>query len=136
MNYFAVVTPQGECLQITSMDGLPKGPPMGNSRYIQVEQGFVAGDFYFEDDCPVLYPDKPDNFSWDWKTKTWVDLRTAATEWVLVRSKRTKLLEACDYTQLSDSNKDKQAWAAYRQALRDITEQSDPFKVQWPTKPS
>ena len=28
------------------------------------------------------------------------------------------------------------AWKTYRQALRDITKQSDPDNITWPTKPS
>ena len=27
-------------------------------------------------------------------------------------------------------------WKTYRQALRDITTQSDPFNITWPTAPS
>lgn len=30
---------------------------------------------------------------------------------------------------------DKAAWATYRQALRDITTQLDPFKIDWPKQP-
>jgi hypothetical protein len=26
-------------------------------------------------------------------------------------------------------------WSAYRQALRDVTTQTDPFSITWPTKP-
>jgi len=29
----------------------------------------------------------------------------------------------------------KAAWATYRQELRDITTQSDPFNIIWPSKP-
>jgi len=36
------------------------------------------------------------------------------------------------WTQLSDSPVDKAAWATYRQALRDITTQVDPFNIKWP----
>jgi len=34
--------------------------------------------------------------------------------------------------QVADSPVDKTAWATYRQALRDITKQADPFKIEWP----
>jgi len=53
-----------------------------------------------------------------------------------VRMLRNQLLLACDWTQVSDSTADKQAWTTYRQALRDITNQAGfPDKVQWPTQP-
>jgi hypothetical protein len=29
----------------------------------------------------------------------------------------------------------KEAWATYRQALRDITTQTDPFELNWPVTP-
>lgn len=63
--------------------------------------------------------------------------REVATEqqWMNVASQRNHLLYLCDWTQLADSNVDKAGWAVYRQALRDITEQSDPFNIVWPTPP-
>jgi hypothetical protein len=53
-----------------------------------------------------------------------------------VRKERNRLLTASDWTQIPDCTVDKQAWATYRQALRDITNQSGfPTNVTWPTKP-
>lgn len=61
----------------------------------------------------------------------------AATDiqWKRVRSDRNIRLAACDWTQLPDAPVDAAAWATYRQALRDITEQSDPLEIVWPTAP-
>lgn len=57
--------------------------------------------------------------------------------WSTVRKDRYLLLAESDWTQLSDVNGiDKTAWATYRQQLRDITTQADPFNITWPTKPS
>lgn len=53
-----------------------------------------------------------------------------------VRAQRNALLAECDWTQLADAPVDSQAWATYRQALRDITSQSGfPWEVTWPTAP-
>jgi hypothetical protein len=53
-----------------------------------------------------------------------------------VRDKRNKLLAESDWTQLSDSPADRAAWAAYRQALRDISMQPGfPWTVDWPVAP-
>jgi hypothetical protein len=62
----------------------------------------------------------------------------AATDiqWERVRSDRNSRLAACDWTQLPDASADAAAWATYRQALRDITTQADPFAIVWPVKPS
>jgi hypothetical protein len=50
-----------------------------------------------------------------------------------VRQQRNQLLSACDWTQLPDSPADHEAWATYRQALRDVTAQEGfPWDVEWP----
>jgi hypothetical protein len=54
------------------------------------------------------------------------------TQWSVIRSQRNQMLKDSDWTQLSDSPVDKAAWALYRQALRDITTQPDPFNISWP----
>jgi len=54
-----------------------------------------------------------------------------------VRKQRDDLLAVCDWTQLSDAPVDKQAWAAYRQALRDISNQAGfPWEVDFPKDPN
>lgn len=54
-----------------------------------------------------------------------------------IRAERNALLSACDWTQLADAPVDDLAWAVYRQALRDIPDQSGfPANVVWPVAPS
>jgi hypothetical protein len=54
-----------------------------------------------------------------------------------VRAKRNKLLADSDWTQILDAPVDRTAWAAYRQELRDITDQSGfPTDVIWPKNPN
>lgn len=53
-----------------------------------------------------------------------------------VRNQRDLMLLQSDWTQVPDSPVDKEAWATYRQALRDITDQPGfPSAVTWPTQP-
>ena len=53
-----------------------------------------------------------------------------------IRVERNQLLSESDWTQVADAPVDQTAWAAYRRALRDITEQAGfPFNVAWPSKP-
>jgi len=53
-----------------------------------------------------------------------------------VRNSRTELLKNSDWTQIADSTADKAAWAAHRQALRDVTAQAGfPWTVEWPEQP-
>lgn len=56
---------------------------------------------------------------------------------VEVRNKRDELLTACDWTQSLDIPQAiRESWAAYRQALRDVPQQTGfPLNVVWPTKP-
>lgn len=57
-------------------------------------------------------------------------------KWNEIREIRTQMLKECDWTQLSDVNlseEEKETWREYRQALRDITLQDDPFNIIWPT---
>jgi hypothetical protein len=55
-----------------------------------------------------------------------------------VRNERNSLLAATDWTQCKDiPDETSSEWAIYRQALRDVPEQSGfPWNVVWPTKPS
>ena len=53
-----------------------------------------------------------------------------------VRQQRNELLSACDWTQLPDSPADHEAWATYRQELRDVTAQEGfPWDITWPDAP-
>jgi hypothetical protein len=56
-------------------------------------------------------------------------------KWSDIRAQRDELLLASDWTQLADAPVDDLAWAVYRQALRDITQQADPFSIVWPIAP-
>ena len=62
-----------------------------------------------------------------------------AEQWASVRADRNDRLAACDWTQLADSplnNEQRTDWQVYRQALRDVTQQPDPFAIAWPEMPA
>jgi len=73
-------------------------------------------------------------------TQVWVLVEHTAEDierqWANIRSERNQYLSACDWTQLPDAPINSEEWATYRQALRDITTQADPFAIVWPVKPS
>lgn len=58
-----------------------------------------------------------------------------ALQWAYIRSERNKRLSETDYLALSDQTLSSDM-TTYRQALRDLTTQSDPYNITWPTKPS
>jgi len=78
----------------------------------------------------------------EWQNGAWVEV-TPDPEEVLAalatqaRAKRNALLTASDWTMISDAPVDQTAWANYRQALRDITDQVGfPEAIDWPVEPS
>ena len=81
------------------------------------------------------------NWVWVYTAVDWSEEAiTAATErqWDAVRADRNARLSVSDWTQLADvplDEAEKAAWATYRQALRDVTTQVDPFEITWPTAP-
>ena len=56
-------------------------------------------------------------------------------KWNEIRNTRNILLQDTDWRASSDLTMS-DAWKTYRRALRDITTQSDPYNITWPTEPS
>ena len=53
-----------------------------------------------------------------------------------VRATRKEKLAECDWTQVADAPVNKEVWATYRQALRDISAQEGfPWTITWPDAP-
>ena len=114
--------------------------------YNSLTEGYIDGEYagnkyYIENETPVLIPDAPNDYSkFDHDTKQWVKRQTDEQRWVMIRSSRSKKLESSDWTdtlsaksRLGDSLYEQ--WQTYRQALRDITQQADPFNITWPIPP-
>jgi hypothetical protein len=61
-------------------------------------------------------------------------------EWTRLRTIRNSRLKACDFTQLADAPltvQEKSDWTTYRQALRDLPQNTvNPFDATFPTPPS
>lgn len=98
----------------------------------------VSIDSIFIENNKILFKeDRPSNFHvFNYETKSWEDIRNIQTEWVFIRKLRDNKLLGSDWTQLPDVPlPTKEKWAVYRQALRDITQQSDPFNIVWPEPP-
>ncbi len=96
------------------------------SRSHHVVQGAVA-----------LLPQAPSaTHEFDHALQVWVDPNSSVDPWLALRWQRDRLLSASDWTQLPDVPlATKEVWAIYRQALRDLTIQTDPFQLDWPVAP-
>ena len=131
---YTIVTSDGEVVRHGKAEVLPE-PPQGCLRLIGVLPPNAPS--YWDGEVFILKPPPPSaHHIFDYTTKQWVDPRTEQTQWPVVRSQRNALLSASDWTQLPDVPlATKETWAIYRQALRDITEQTDPFNINWPVRP-
>lgn len=130
-----ISTPDGRLVQV--FIGGEGAPPSSDfvvsADLVELDKYYVAGG------ALVPIPAKPSEFHiFDYTTKQWVDPRTPETEWPLVRAKRDRLLQQSDWAALPDvplTTEKRAEWAAYRQALRDVTLQPDPFNISWPKAP-
>lgn len=60
------------------------------------------------------------------------------TQWNMVRGERDRLLSITDYTDLPHTpitTECRNNFITYRQQLRDITTQQDPYNISWPQPP-
>lgn len=56
--------------------------------------------------------------------------------WERLRNRRNALLTACDFRVVPDAPWDTAPWLAYRQALRDLPDNTtDPRQAVWPVEP-
>lgn len=109
-----------------------------NEEYLE---GIYSNNVYYvdiESKELINFPPKPNDYSvFDWDTKQWVDdvdiLKSN------IDSKRIMLLQASDWTDTVSAQtrlSNYAEWQTYRQALRDIPNQSGyPFNIIWPEQP-
>jgi hypothetical protein len=96
-------------IEVESLDFLPN--------LVDAENGGTIGDLYENGQFTTPQPDEA----------------VVASE---AREQRNDKLKDSDWTQVADTPVDQAAWAAYRQALRDITAQAGfPWTIDWPEQP-
>ena len=110
--------------------------------YLLIGETALSIDQYWVDNGELkTRPAQPSPF-YDWNGTEWVLNNQIWTDnqSETVRGERDILLAECDWVVTKAKEYDEevpQEWKNYRQALRDIPEQTDfPFNVVWPTKPS
>lgn len=70
------------------------------------------------------------------RSATWDQIRKVRESLFVEADAALFKLEDREVIESVDLTADKALWAQYRQALRDVTEQSSPDNVTWPSKPS
>jgi hypothetical protein len=132
MNY-SVYTSNGKIVRLLDCNNIEQ--QLSDDEFF-IDGWFNDSEYYIENGQALQIPLKPNDYSvFDYALKQWVQNENIAI--IDVSQKRQRLLYSTDWTQLPDVlSEKKQAWAEYRQALRDITSQEGyPFNVIWPTKP-
>ena len=139
--YYAEVDQSGKVLQTgmtvcPSIEGLV---PFFKGKLIELSSPIHNPDeFFFNGYSLVEKPKSPgEHYKYNYGTNQWEKDELSA--WAAVRNRRDNELNATDwvitkYKEVSSSVPED--WLIYRQALRDITNQADPFNVSWPTKPA
>jgi hypothetical protein len=134
-----------EVLEALGADVVFEGPQATGGTVYQysmpdgVEQ--IDGKWYTKHILGPVFTDRPATEDEPAKTaaeqeaeyKTMKDAEQAKS----VRTSRGEKLKDSDWTQVADAPVDKAAWAAYRQALRDISGQEGfPWTIVWPEAPT
>ena len=132
---FAVVQ-GGRIVRTFTFDG--PAPPDCEAGAVPVPAGVTALTHYLAAGVPTPIPPEPGpHHAFDFDAGVWVrdldaawaavrrdrDTRLAATDWRVVRAQESRVPVPPE-------------WIAYRQALRDVTQQGDPEAIEWPVEPS
>lgn len=149
MNYTFYNTQTGEITGAGSTNDIDSiVPNPGDASYLGQALDFYG--FWFQGGNPIAYTPTqaaskrarpPYIASWDNQTMAWVDQRTIDQVWETVRNQRNILLQACDWTDTVSAQtrlapEVLAQWQTYRQALRDVTKQTDPYNIVWPVPPA
>ena len=129
-----------EMLGVDPVFALPQPSP--SASYKRVIRNGVSqdskGDWYYawtEQDMFVEYTDSNGKTVTVAEQKTAYDTKISDEKAVSARNKRDGLLSDTDHYALSDVTMS-DAMKTYRQALRDVPQQTDfPTTISWPTKP-
>lgn len=148
MSQFTVIDAQGVPLFELggSQDQVRANIPEGCA----LVEGVAQGDWW-DGTAWRTKPQPPSKWhTWDWQSQQWLDLRSqeqlasdamaeAQAAWQRARSQRDALLAATDWRVIRAQEAGAlldAAWLAYRQGLRDITQQPDPHNIVWPQAPT
>jgi hypothetical protein len=137
MIYIAKFNSDGEYIQ--SAVGSLYSVQFEDANRIYVSEVDLDFRLYYHDietGQPILKPPQPTpNHTFNYTTKQWEPDPTLAAN--KAKAQRAQLLLDSDWTQLPDVPlATKEAWAVYRQALRDITLQAGyPLAIDWPLAP-
>lgn len=110
--------------------------------HIAIECGdadVIEGKYWsFADSAFLPMPPRPTQLH-EWSSSGWVDSATTEEKWKQVRLMRDGLLKETDWVVIRSTERNEPVPAdasVYRQQLRDVTQQTDPYNIQWPIPPA
>ena len=132
----------GEITRVVSTDQSPELQLAEDEDYILGHANDVTQ--WVKNKQLVIRGEPPTPFhKFDYEAEIWYDPRTQqqqlADAWRPIIQKRNQLLIATDWRVIraqETGEPELESWKQYRQALRDITQQSDPNNITWPQPPS
>lgn len=126
----------GGTAYVRSSEDIPRAHK--GATLVEVDHQESAESHYWENGRYVEKPERPSkDHYFDYTTKTWAP--NPENAWLRVRSERDRKLSSSDWMvtkAIETGSPMPEGWATYRQALRDVTLQDDPFVVVWPAEPA
>ena len=129
-----------DCGRITRMIEAPSRKCLIeiDARALDVADDVLPMTHFIQGGAAVLIPPSPGSgWEFDYAAGQWRFDTDAA--WALIRRERDSRLAASDWVTLRAQEQGEAVppeWLAYRQALRDVTEQADPLAIVWPAPPA
>ena len=142
--FSAVNETSGEIISVFNSDvdsagkNIPKDCFLVEGKFDRNLGYFLNNDYTLYTESEIVRKNNKPNYISNWSNDLmmWVDARSSSQVEEDFRLNRNDKLNSSDWTQVADAPVDQAAWAAYRQALRDITEQAGfPNTVVWPVSP-
>lgn len=144
MRIFVQYKPSGEIFSLATTSSKQVPIAIRDFKILEIFERILPGEYKVENNSLVKYslegasrykqvPLTP--AEWDPKLEQWIDTRTLETQWEVVTTKRNELLAATDWVAARAYEQNTpvpENYRIYRQALRDITNQTDPFDITWP----
>mgnify|MGYP001213767947 FL=1 len=134
------ITKTGTIYELFPNTSFPKsGPPasfVSENNLLEITEWLATS----EPDQKLTYVDVylDSGKAYSVKVETCTDEEKAANianQWIGIRKERNKKLKDTDWRASSDLTLSDD-WKTYRQSLRDVPTQSDPWNITWPTEPS
>tara|TARA_R100000700_G_scaffold17134_1_gene23527 strand:+ start:456 stop:890 length:435 start_codon:yes stop_codon:yes gene_type:complete len=134
------ITKTGTIYELFPNTSFPKsGPPasfVSENNLLEITEWLATS----EPDQKLTYVDVylDSGKAYSVKVETCTDEEKAANianQWIGIRKERNKKLKDTDWRASSDLTLSDD-WKTYRQSLRDVPTQTDPWNITWPTEPS